>query len=698
MNVQPQDRRLIGAVVLLAAMTLTGVSTALPSAPVANAERQLTATDELKIEITDTFGGPAGVMALGDGCLFLAKGGGIAVVDVADPSRLVFSGEALLRPGTAPLTVVRMVRSGDRLYVASRDRADTPGRLLVLTGANACRPRQVGQVALPSSPTDVVVNGEILYVGLNFVAGQVIDVRDPTNPVAVASLPLSAEPRGMRLALVGPTLVAVGWDVEGRLFDVANPARPVPIVDFGRAATSVVAVPGGYAVLQSEDLIELLDLSDPRRPLVRSSLPTTPGGSLAVDGERLYRWSQHAIERYLVSGSTLRHDDTFALPRAETAPTGDNAWPNIVFAANRVYVSHRNFGLVSADLSAPPTAQRSAMLQWTTTVPRFETDGRYAFAVTQDYSVVNVLDIRRAQSIRVVATVPVTSFHMALSGSRLILVTRAEDQEARRLEVWDVADPARPLRAGSVDLPAAIEALAVTGDLVLASGYYLRLTVVNVQDPAAPRIVGKPAAGDLLRARTMTAAGDLAFVESRQSAELVAMDLADPTMPRRLGSIRLKEAAEVRALAVRGSVLYVGLSFDEPSALAVVDVRDPTHMVELGSVEVPGILGELDIAGHFAILGLAYAGLRVIDVSDPRQPRDIGRAETLSYVDDLAVADCRILFSANDLGLAIAALVPSRSSDSPPIATRAGSPSAAVFLPYVEKASACLLGGSLVSR
>jgi hypothetical protein len=121
-------------------------------------------------------------------------------------------------------------------------------------------------------------------------------------------------------------------------------------------------------------------------------------------------------------------------------------------------------------------------------------------------------------------------------------------------------------------------------------------------------------------------------------------------------------------------------------------------MVELGSVEVPGILGELDIAGHFAILGLAYAGLRVIDVSDPRQPRDIGRAETLSYVDDLAVADCRILFSANDLGLAIAALVPSRSSDSPPIATRAGSPSAAVFLPYVEKASACLLGGSLVSR
>jgi hypothetical protein len=87
------------------------------------------------------------------------------------------------------------------------------------------------------------------------------------------------------------------------------------------------------------------------------------------------------------------------------------------------------------------------------------------------------------------------------------------------------------------------------------------------------------------------------------------------------------------ATFVQGPYAYTGFGLE----LATLSVFNPTHPTRLGYVLLPGVVQNVELAGRYAYVADANAGLRVVDVADPVNPIEIGAFETPGWVADIAV-------------------------------------------------------------
>lgn len=71
---------------------------------------------------------------------------------------------------------------------------------------------------------------------------------------------------------------------------------------------------------------------------------------------------------------------------------------------------------------------------------------------------------------------------------------------------------------------------------------------------------------------------------------------------------------------------------DQYYGLRVLDLADPDHPVEVGSVALPGQSWDVSLYGSFACVTVYNQGLCVVDVSDPRHPALVGQVRTTSTI------------------------------------------------------------------
>ena len=215
-----------------------------------------------------------GVAVRGDIAYVLGYSGiGLVAVDVSDPEAPAILGNA---PGAAGNWVTI---AGDHAYVVD----GWSGWLHVVDLSTPAVPALVGSLDLPPGTGDdwewPVVSGNHLFVRNNHndAVVAIIDVGDPTAPVQVGSIDVSANVAG--LAITGSWLLVpdIGPLVpEVRIFDIRNPAAPVehdPYVPVSGYA-EVVAVSGSVAYLSIwisgypdyAFTVEAVNFADPRAP------------------------------------------------------------------------------------------------------------------------------------------------------------------------------------------------------------------------------------------------------------------------------------------------------------------------------------------------------------------------------------------------------------------------------------------------
>jgi photosystem II stability/assembly factor-like uncharacterized protein len=492
----------------------------------------------------------------------------------------------------------------------------------------------------------IVVEQGFAYLAAGWGGLVVVDVADPSRPVAVAKLRGDYSVAG--LALEGSTAYLAAGEAGLLIVDVSDPAAPtlLGLLDTP-APTEAVAVSDTTAFLAAgESGLWFVDVSDPAHPTA-AALP------------ELLELTGPVLVDYYLSASLQFHDVALAgnLLFAAVGDDGDSPFSK---------------GLRILDVAEPGHPRPVGSFTSWERPSRLELSGSLALFLdvsgypSPEYSL-QVIDVSNPADPGSLASYGSDHevFDLFVDGTLVYLANGA-----RGLQLIDLREPAHPRRIGAYEPTTQISGYAAhveQGLAYLADGES-GLRIVDVSDPSSPVtlslfdtpgfaidviVSGQTAfiadTGGGLRPLDVTdpfQPRELAVPESGQ--EFYEVDLADGYLLARNGHGDLfvlplegtweaglelvLEEAEIVSLHASGNLGYAATY---TGGLRLLDLSDPLQPVDLSWLTLDEDVSDVAASGAYAYLATedfmasldgetAIGSLRVVDVSDPYAPREAG--------------------------------------------------------------------------
>jgi hypothetical protein len=393
---------------------------------------------------------------------------------------------------------------GDYAYLTNSLTDASSDGLYIIDIHNLLAPRFVS-LASARRARGIQISGNRAYVGgdrTSYSQGSltVFDLTDPLRPIVLGTFDSSgliAERNG---------LVFQGHQSGVRVIDARHMGVPVgegmlvngPAVDMAKV--------GDYGLLTGDSSLRVVDLADPARLSVASSVATTtPTVQVAISGDYAYVTQRSVLDRDLnrSAGGGLAVFDV-SNPLAPTQigffaiPNGYGLGPvavsgRYVYAVDFYYYSSGDFGpmdtlyvIDTVDPAAPVQVGSYRAPSW---IADMEAHGQYVFLITNDDELLVLSLINPAQPI-VVGTLELTDSQyraksLALSGNYAYVGFDARSPSWRHLlQVIDISNPAQPAVVSSQGDGGVIEALTIEGDRLYAAP--IRVYDLS-DDPTAPQ-------------------------------------------------------------------------------------------------------------------------------------------------------------------------------------------------------------------
>jgi len=417
---------------------------------------------------------------------------------------------------------------------------------------------------------------------------------------------------------------------------------------------SAVALAGNYAFLALGSALEIVDVSDPARAHLvgrvegpSSDRPVRISG-LAVDGERVYAVGGATLTVFDVSRPTEPRT-RFAVPLPETGA-------DLATARNRVYVVS-GVAFYVLDITGPEAPRVAASIA--VGGSKMALAGDVAYVLGSGVTAIDISDPDRPVAR---GTLPVAQYAHDIAAVGHVAVVVDADREYTYFRVLDFTDSEQPVETASLIWGRPWYQVGVWGHAYVASGngriYAFKLEarvdwplaeddgtmlVVDVADPAHPRIVGSVRLGGGLAAEGLAVSGGrLAVALGEQptgwgdsvdpaiAGALRLVDVTDAADPAEIG--RYVPPYRATSLAISGQLLCVA----DNSLLNLVDVTDPAVPQLASSISFGGVrqIAPIGDAGYFALL--TESQLAVLDARVPQTPRVVSRLDLVVY--DIAVA------------------------------------------------------------
>lgn len=520
--------------------------------------------------------------------------------------------------------VLSVAVSGDRLYAG----VVTPG-FVVYDITDPAAPVKIGQYSLLWVRT-VAVRGDYAYLAAGGLGFHIVSIADPTNPTFVGSF----TPIGQVRDIVLHGDYAFVADRSGGLivFDIRNPAAPSiagscdpPGDPWG------VTISGDRAFLSCEASgIAVVDIGDPAHPVVTGGFDT-PGSAkeIAIDGDQLY-----VADDLTVEVLDITDPDAPALLHSVDTP---GAAANVTLAGSYAFVAAGSGGgmqVVRVRFPTPPGFVASGPDYWI--VRDIAAVGDYLYAASGGLAVYDVTE--PAGPIRI-ATCDVPGG----VGSFVIQGDYAYVAGDSGFSTIDIADPAAPAFLATWHWSTGVECLAIHGDYAFCAsdpGYYNAvLSVLDIGDPESPTRVASLDLPDhcweshqyyLFYPGDLDLHGDFAFLAG--TCSLLTIDIRVPLEPAIVGKTGHPEGlvydyAEVAGDLSFGSTHSFG-SLPEGSWLWAKDISDPLHPFHVGGVGVEDVVGEVALSGDLLFAPAGRQGLLVYDITDPSDAEYLGGYDT----------------------------------------------------------------------
>lgn len=207
----------------------------------------------------------------------------------------------------------------------------------------------------------------------------------------------------------------------------------------------------------------------------------------------------------------------------------------------------------------------------------------------------------------------------------LILGRTAFTPVGNTLVLHDVADPARPAKLATLDLGGRVAGLCEAGKgRLYATVGGKELVVLDVQNPRAPRVLGRSSAGAMQRASDVAAAGDAcAYVvdagtgygQPDRGLHVFRIDAAGT--PSHVGHVQFERGSSVRNVTVSGDRAY---AMDANYGFWILDIKDRATPRVVGIYHSAGEIEHLLVSGARALASLEWGGMEVI-IDLTRLPR-----------------------------------------------------------------------------
>ena len=562
----------------------------------------------------------------------------LVVVNASNPASLVEVGRLEYFYGG-------LVSSTDHLVFAT-----SGSSLTIIDVSNPFQPIQVGYYTCDDTIADVEVVGQYVYLATTWAGVEVLDLSQPSEPVSVA-----------RYATPGR---AVGVRVRGSCVYLADAAWGLVVLRLPEPAVAIAEQPQSQGLALPGEALSVraygtgpLNYQWYQGQSGDTSCPVAGGNSSSfappLSGAPTAYWVRVSSAAGSVDSQAawITAQPSFVLEEIGAwpgSPRGDITALDIV--EDHAYLAVRNLGLAVVDLRdrAKPVLAGT----WASTdevdYPILDVRVTNSFAYVLRSDRLEIVDVSNpAKPVGVGANVGNLDSAQFVRLAGAYVVVGQYDQ----LSLINVSVPARPALVGTYATGSGLTALEVAGQYAYAavtgSG---GLLIVNISNPARPVQAGlypyqpQIQAGtypDYIDTTVLQVVGQRAYLSTtNEMGSLEMVDVSNPAQPRGLGDY----GASVAGLVVSGDLVY--LCRQNPclqSHLEVVDFKDPTQPVSLGSCDLPGgTLRGLEAAGSYAYVADAFTGLGVMDISQPDQPTMVGafnpygEAVEVQVVGDLA--------------------------------------------------------------
>lgn len=184
--------------------------------------------------------------------------------------------------------------------------------------------------------------------------------------------------------------------------------------------------------------------------------------------------------------------------------------------------------------------------------------------------------------------------------------------------VFDVSDPT-VVPPAPISLPTGINPLDVyaDGDYIYFGTGFEGLVIFISTLPTGPQSIS--ICPDATGVNALAVDGPYAYVTEWATDSIMSVNVSDPTNPVLLDTLVSATGQQYNGIAVGGGYAYVV----DGSGIGVIDVSDPTQMVDGGYCEIWDA-DVIELQGQYAYVTNWGTGLHIVDISDPMSPAVVG--------------------------------------------------------------------------
>jgi|GEM_PF-2187237 len=397
--------------------------------------------------------------------------------------------------------------------------------------------------------------------------------------------------------------------------------------------TQGVAVSGNFAYVTAIGDLNVIDVTDPVKPVVIGSCAIAnndygPYGIVLSDGYL-----------YIPAGTEGMRIVDISEP---TQPQEVGCWERPVVNAlkvkgNNVYLLDNMTGIEVLDISEPTRPEEISAFPIRSNLHHIEIAGNFAF-VSADTAGLVILDITEPALIHKTGNFAAYSriLHSAVDGNYVYIA-----DEDSGLCIVDITDPSTPQLASHLTFEWLTHPIIQLQGGLLYFGDGCTVWIVDITDRVNPKIVGAGEVGGYIVdmevqdefLHVATENDVLGFFYDGRGG-LRILDISKPEAVSEVGFCN--SPGYVWDVAVSGNIAYVA---DDDGGLRCVDITNPAIPAEIGQLSFYGlkVLG-VEVFGDFVFASAVFCGITVINVVDPSNPAIVG-----SFGGE--VAECKVVLN-----------------------------------------------------